>query len=243
VSADPLSGARVVVTGAARGLGRAVTLDLLDRGARVVAVDIDGDGLAGLPGSGDLLTVVADVADEAAVDIAFGHATNWAAGLDGVVCNAAIVDVTRAEAGDISVAEFDRVMAVNAGGTWLTCRRAIGAMTGGSIVTLTSQAVFTGSRHMSHYVASKAAVLGMTRALARELGPLGIRVNAVAPGYTDTPGGRAIGDPDTYDTSATPLGRVGQTGDVAGPVAFLLGPGSGFMTGQVLVVDGGRTTH
>ena len=100
-------------------------------------------------------------------------------------------------------------MAVNAKGTWLMTRAALPAMTdGGSIVNLASETAYSGSRHMTHYVASKAAVIGLTRAFARELGPA-IRVNAIAPGYTDTEGGRGIGDPDTYDVSPTPLGRVG----------------------------------
>ena len=142
---------------------------------------------------------------------------------------------------EIDGAEWDRVMAVNAKGTWLMTRAAIGAMTdGGSIVNLASETAFSGSHHMTHYVASKAAVIGLTRALARELGPAGIRVNAIAPGYTDTEGGRGIGDPDTYDVSPTPLGRVAQPQDMVGTLLYLLDPGSAFVTGQVVLVNGGR---
>jgi 3-oxoacyl-[acyl-carrier protein] reductase len=85
---------------------------------------------------------------------------------------------------------------------------------------------------MPHYVASKAAVIGPTRALARELGPLGIRVNAIAPGYTDTKGGCEIGDPAAYDVGATPLGRVAEPGDMVGTLLYLLGPGAALVSGQ-----------
>ncbi len=81
----------------------------------------------------------------------------------------------------------------------------------------------------------------MTRALARELGPAGIRVNAIAPGYTDTEGGRVIGDPATYDVSETPLGRVATPDDLVGTLRYLLGPDSAFVTGQILLVNGGRS--
>ena len=106
-------------------------------------------------------------------------------------------------------------------------------------MNLASETAFTGSNGMTHYVASKSAVVGLTRAFARELGPLGIRVNAIAPGYTDTEGGRAIGDPATYDVSATPLGRVAEPEDMVGTLLHLLGPGSAFVTGQVVLVNGG----
>jgi NAD(P)-dependent dehydrogenase (short-subunit alcohol dehydrogenase family) len=162
-------------------------------------------------------------------------------GLDGLVNNAGIVAVTRAGCRDIGVDEWDRVLAVNAKGTWLMTRAAIPALSrGGAIVNLASETAYTGSHGMSHYVASKAAVIGLTRALARELGPAGVRVNAIAPGYTDTEGGRAIGDPDTYDVGPTPVGRVARPEDMVGTLLHLLGPGSAFVTGQVLLVNGGR---
>jgi NAD(P)-dependent dehydrogenase (short-subunit alcohol dehydrogenase family) len=136
-------------------------------------------------------------------------------------------------------------MAVNAKGSWLMSRASIPALVdagGGAIVNLASETAYTGSHGMSHYVASKAAVIGLTRALARELGPVGIRVNAIAPGYTDTEGARQIGDPDTYDVTGTPLGRVAEPADMLGTLLYLLGPGAAFVTGQVVLVNGGRTT-
>jgi len=215
---------RVLVTGAARGLGRAFVEALEARGDDVLGVDIT-DGC--------------DVTREADCEAAVAEAVSRFGGLDGLVNNAGIVDVTRGDARSIPSDEWDRVMAVNAKGTWLMTRAAIPAMTTGSIVNLASETAFSGSHGMSHYVASKAAVIGLTRSLARELGP-SIRVNAIAPGYTDTEGGRGIGNPDTYDVRPTPLGRVAQPEDMVGTLLHLLGSSSAFITGQVLLVNGGR---
>jgi NAD(P)-dependent dehydrogenase (short-subunit alcohol dehydrogenase family) len=134
-------------------------------------------------------------------------------------------------------------MAVNVRGPWLMYRAALPVLAaggGGSVVNLASEVAYSGSTNLAHCVASKAAVVGLTRALAREAGADNVRVNAVAPGFTDTEGGRAIGDPAIYDTTATPLGRVGHPDDIVGAVAFLLSAASGFITGQVLLVNGGR---
>jgi NAD(P)-dependent dehydrogenase (short-subunit alcohol dehydrogenase family) len=134
-------------------------------------------------------------------------------------------------------------LAVNVRGPWLMYRATLPVLVstgGGSIVNLASEVAYSGSANLAHYAASKAAVVGLTRALAREAGANKVRVNAVAPGFIDTEGARAIGDPDTYDTTTTPLGRVGQPDDVVGAVGFLLSAASAFMTGQVLLVNGGR---
>ena len=216
---------RVLVTGAARGLGRAFVEALETRGDDVLGADIT-DGC--------------DVTDEADCDAAVKEAVDRFGGLDGLVNNAGIVSVTRAGCRDIPSDEWDRVMAVNAKGTWLMTRAAIPALGGGgSIANLASETAFSGSHGMTHYVASKAAVIGLTRSLARELGP-STRVNAIAPGYTDTEGGRGIGDPDTYDVSPTPLGRVAQPSDMVGTLLHLLSDASAFVTGQILLVNGGR---
>ena len=233
------------MTGAARGLGRAFALALAADGYAVLAADVDEAGLAetATAGGDELRTAVCDVSDPAAAEAAVAAAVSAFGGLDALVNNAGIITVTRGPTREVSLEEYDRVMAVNVKGTWLMCRAAIPALEaagGGSIVNLASEAAFTGSRGMSHYVASKGAVVGMTRALARELGPLGIRVNAIAPGYTDTEGGRTIGDPETYDVSDTPLGRVATPDDMVGTLRYLLGTDSAFVTGQILLVNGGR---
>jgi NAD(P)-dependent dehydrogenase (short-subunit alcohol dehydrogenase family) len=217
---------RVLVTGAARGLGLAFAEALRARGDDVLGVD---------------LTDGCDVTSEADCEAAVADAIQRFGGLDGLVNNAGIVAVTRAGCRDIGADEWDRVMAVNAKGAWLMTRAAIPAMTGGgAIVNMASETAYSGSHGMTHYVASKAAVVGLTRALARELGPAGIRVNAIAPGYTDTEGGRGIGDPDTYDVRPTPLGRVARPDDMIGTLLYLLDPASAFVTGQVVLVNGGR---
>jgi NAD(P)-dependent dehydrogenase (short-subunit alcohol dehydrogenase family) len=245
-----LDGARILVTGAARGLGRALVVHLAASGARVLAVDVDESGLKTGDWPATVSTRRCDVSDESDVRATVGAADDRFGGLDGLVNNAAIVDVTRAAATTLDPAEFDRVMAVNVRGPWLVYRAAAPLLAlaapdragGASVVNLASEVAYTGSRNLSHYATSKAAVVGLTRSLAREAGGLGIRVNAVAPGFTDTEGARALADPTTYDTARTPLGRVGSPDDMVGPVAFFLSPSSAFVTGQVLLVNGGRTT-
>ena len=240
---------RVLVTGAARGLGREFVLALAGAGASVCAADVDEGGLsetvslALAAGAAVAVSVRCDVSSEADAEAAVAFAVAELGGLDGLLNNAGIV-ATRAPSREIPVEDWDRVMNVNAKGVWLMTRAATPALAadgGGSIVNLSSETVFTGSQGFSHYVASKAAVLGLTRSFARELGPMGIRVNAIAPGYTDTEGVREMSDPAAYDVSATPLGRLAMPTDMTGAALFLLGPESSFVTGQVLMVNGGRT--
>ena len=173
---------RVLVTGAARGLGAAFVEALQARGDDVLGVDlVDG----------------CDVTDEADCEAAVAEAVQRFGGLDGLVNNAGIVDVTRGGCREIPGGRVGpRDGGQRQGHVADDPRRDRRDADGGSIVNLASETAFSGSHGMSHYVASKAAVIGLTRALARELGPAGIRVNAIAPGYTDTEGGRGIGDPD-----------------------------------------------
>jgi NAD(P)-dependent dehydrogenase (short-subunit alcohol dehydrogenase family) len=243
MTTDTLDGSRVLVTGAARGIGRAVVRHLVDSGASVFAVDIDAPGLHEAFSRTAVCARSWDISDEVQVTQAVAAAADKFGGVDGVVNCAAIVAVTRKPAAYVEVEEFDRVMAVNVRGPWLMYRAVLpvlAASGGGSVVNLASEVAFSGSTNLAHYVASKAAVVGLTRALAREAGADNVRVNAVAPGFTDTEGARAIGDPDRYDTTSTPLGRVGHPDDMVGAVAFLLSAASAFITGQVLLVNGGR---
>jgi NAD(P)-dependent dehydrogenase (short-subunit alcohol dehydrogenase family) len=235
-----LEGGRALVTGAARGLGLELARHLRGEGAQVLAADLveSSDQLE----RAGVQLVQADVSLEPDVERLADAARDRLGGLDALVNNAAVVDLERRPFWEIAAEEWDRVLAVNVRGPWL-CAKAMLPMLresdGGAIVNLTSETAFTGSPGIAHYVSSKGALVSLTRALARELGDEGIRVNAVAPGYVPTEGSRSM-TLGGYDPSATPLGRVGEPGDLLGAVAFLLSDESGFVTGQTLLVNGGR---
>ena len=244
-----LSGKRVVVTGAGRGLGREFALHLAQQGARVLAVDLREELLrettaAAQARSLEVATAVTDVSSGRQTATLGDHARRALGGLDALVNNAAVVEgLTRRGFDEIDEDEWDRVLAVNVKGTWLCARALVGLMRdagGGSIVNMASEVAFSGSPGLAHYVASKAAVVGLTRALARELGPSQIRVNAIAPGFIPTQASQGMLAEAQYDTSTTPLGRVGQPADLLGALAFLVSDESSFVTGQTLLVNGGR---
>jgi NAD(P)-dependent dehydrogenase (short-subunit alcohol dehydrogenase family) len=178
-----------------------------------------------------------DVSDAEQVDGLF----SGLGAVDGLVNSAALL-VGRQPFDEIALDEWDRMFAVNVRGSFLCARAAATAMAngGGSIVNIASETALTGSRGFVHYVASKGAVIAMTRALANELGPRGIRVNCVAPGFTPTPGSDVLGP---YDASRTPLGRVMQPDDLLGTFCYLLSDDSAFVSGQTIVVNGGRVPH
>jgi NAD(P)-dependent dehydrogenase (short-subunit alcohol dehydrogenase family) len=221
-----LSGKRIVVTGAARGIGALLAAELARRGATVIRADIS-----------DGCDVECDVSDPAQVDALFDKA----GAVDGVVNNAAFL-VSRKAHHEIDLDEWDRMFAVNVRGTFLCARAGARAMEGrgGSIVNVASETAVTGSHGFVHYVASKGAVMAMTRALANELGPQGIRVNCVAPGFTPTPGSEVLG---SYDPSRTPLGRVMHPTDLLGTFCYLLSDDSAFVSGQTILVNGGRVPN
>ena len=221
-----VTGKRIVVTGAARGIGAALAAELRSRGATVITADM-------MVGA-DLTCAVSD-ADQ--VSAMFAEAGD----VDGLV-NCAALLVGRKAYDEIDLAEWDRMFAVNVRGSFLCARAAAEAMgdRGGSIVNVASETAVTGSHGFVHYVASKGAVISMTRALANELGPRGIRVNCVAPGFTPTPGSGVLG---TYDPSRTPLGRVMRPEDLLGTFCYLLSDDSIFVSGQTLLVNGGRVPN
>ena len=181
--------------------------------------------------------VTCDVSDAAQVAELFAGAGP----VDGLVNSAALL-VDRQRFDEIALDEWDRMFAVNVRGSFLCARAAAAAMDGrgGSIVNVASETALTGSHGFVHYVASKGAVMAMTRALANELGPHGIRVNCVAPGFTPTPGSEVLG---SYDPSRTPLGRVMRPDDLLGTFCYLLSDDSAFVSGQTIVVNGGRVPH
>lgn len=217
-----VSGKRLVVTGAGRGIGAELTTELRSRGADVIAVDLaDGD-------------VVCDVSDASQVATLFDKV----GAVDGLVTCAALL-VNRRPYDEIPLDEWNRMLAVNITGTFLCARAAAASMSekGGSIVTVASETAFTGSHGFAHYVASKGAVISLTRALANEMGKRNIRVNCIAPGRTTTPGSEVLGE---YDISRTPLGRLMRPDDLLGTFCYFLSDDSAFVSGQTIIVNGGR---
>jgi NAD(P)-dependent dehydrogenase (short-subunit alcohol dehydrogenase family) len=248
-----LDGRVAIVTGAGKGLGRAFCLRLAQDGADIVAVtraDIEGleqtAAMVRALGPQCLISKV-DVADETDTLRMAAEAVDKFGRVDVLVNNAAYYyGVRRTAFTEVSVDDWDRMMAVNVKGPWL-CTRAVfphmKALGKGKIINLGSEVFFTGSHGFAHYVASKGGVIGLTRALAIELGPAGICVNAVAPGFTDTEASRSLADVSKYDVSRTPLKRLETPEDLVGIVAFLASDESDFITGQTILVDGGRAMH
>jgi len=239
-----------IVTGAARGLGKAFCTALAKEGAKIMAVDIADlkdtvREIQSLGGTAKGLRV--DVSSEKET-LKMAEETLGAFGrMDILVNNAAIIyGLLRKPFFEIDPDLWDKVMAVNVKGPWL-CTRAVfphmKEQRKGKIINLSSETFFTGSHGFVHYVASKGGVVGLTRALAIELGPHNITINAIAPGFTDTEASRSIADVTKYDVSRTPLNRLQQPKDLLGALIFLASDDSDFITGQILLVDGGRVMH
>ena len=168
-------------------------------------------------------------------------------GIDILVNNAAI-GLERKPFFEISSAEWDRVMAVNLKGYWLCTKAVYPHMRKkgkAKIINITSESFFTGSHGFVHYVTTKGGIIGMTRSLARELGDYAININAVAIGFMANEAGLALigGDKSKYDVGPNCIKRVGMPEDAVGAVTFLAGDESGFISGQTILVDGGRVMH
>jgi NAD(P)-dependent dehydrogenase (short-subunit alcohol dehydrogenase family) len=174
-----------------------------------------------------------------------GEVTKRFGGLDVLVNNAALyAGLRRAPFHEIEEAEWDRTLSVNLKGPWLVSKLCLPAMRGregAAIVNVASATVFSGSPEWAHYVSSKGGLIALTRVMARELGDLGIRVNAIAPGFTLTEASREIiPDAETYGVARGSIKRSAHPDDIVGSALFLASSASGFITGQTLVVDGGR---
>ncbi len=225
-----------IVTGAASGIGAACVSQLQAAGARVAALDLVASSNADV-------SFVVDVADEAAVQRGVAAGAEALGGVSIAVLSAGVGG--SAPLLDMTTDEWDRVMSVNLRGAFICLRECARAMNdGGAIVAIASVSGFLADRRMAHYSASKAGLAQLVRSSARELGPHGIRVNAVAPGTTDTPMFAPTEHLRGYReqvSSRAPLGRVGTADDIAQAVVALCT--LDWVTGQVLAADGGVSLH
>jgi len=248
-----LGGRVVIVTGAARGIGRAFAVRCAAEGACVVTADINADGArdtaeAIVAVGGEALAVGVDIARyesaEAMVQATLGRFGR----LDVLVNNAAMMaNVARRPFDEIPDAEWDAMMAVNVRGTWNCCRAVVGPMRrqgSGSIVNVASDTILFGVPGLLHYVASKGAIAAMTRSLAHELGADGIRVNTLAPGFTETEAALAQeAGVAALRVHGRALQRMEVPEDLTGTLVYLASADSDFVTGQFIAVNGGYALH
>jgi NAD(P)-dependent dehydrogenase (short-subunit alcohol dehydrogenase family) len=240
-----LKGKRALVTGASRGIGRAVALQLAEHGA-LVAATYHRDHATATNLRTELaelaeehIVVQADVTDAGAARRAVALATERFDRIDILVNNAGVISHRTLE--QLAPSEWRRIVDTNLTGTYLVTRETVNHMgEGGSIVNVTSAVATRGMPAAAHYTASKAGLIGLTRALCKELGPRGIRVNAVAPGIIDTDQAAGLSGPARAKYEAmTSLQRLGTSDEVANAIVFLASDVSSYVTGQTLVVDGG----
>jgi NAD(P)-dependent dehydrogenase (short-subunit alcohol dehydrogenase family) len=245
-----LDGKVAIVTGAAQGIGRAIAEGLSAEGARIVVADLKGaeEAAASFPG-GVGLTV--DVADEGDVQRLADEALARCGSIDVLVNNAGLyASLAMRPFTEIPLAEWRQVMDVNVASMFLTCRAVMPVMReqgGGKIVNISSGTPFRGVPFLLHYVTSKGAIVAFTRALAREVGKDGVLVNCVAPGFTISAGveehPEVIEKLRDVSVAARTIQRDQLPDDVVGAVVYLAGPGSSFVTGQTMVIDGGQYFH
>jgi NAD(P)-dependent dehydrogenase (short-subunit alcohol dehydrogenase family) len=245
-----LDGKVAIVTGAAQGIGRAIAEGLADAGARIVIADLKGAEEAAAAFT-DGVGITVDVADEAAVQRLADEAVERCGPIDILVNNAGLyASLEMRSFEQIPLDEWRQVMDVNVASMFLTCRAIVPVMRangGGKIVNISSGTPFRGVPFLLHYVTSKGAIVAFTRALAKEVGKDNVLVNCVAPGFTMSAGVQS--HPEVVEklrdvsVSARTIQRDQTPEDVVGAVLYLCGPGSDFVTGQTIVIDGGQTFH
>jgi len=241
------SSKRVIVTGAAQGIGRAVALRLASLGARVAAWDLQAEAAEETAKQCRQRGAISrsfrvDVGVPEEVDAAVAAFERLWGRPDGLVNNAGIFP--RAHALDLELAQWEQVLRVNLTGTFLCARAAARLMKdggGGVIVNMASGRALAGAPKGAHYAASKAGIIALTKSLALDWAAYGIRVNCVIPGVADTAQPRAeLSDEELHALGARiPLGRIAKPEDIAGVVAFLLSDDAAYMTGQSIAVNGG----
>jgi len=235
-----------IVTGAAQGIGKAIADRLAQDDVVVVIADVNEEKAREVAQSLGGLAVRTDVSNPADVTNLVKTVMDTYGRIDILVNDAAVVPFVRWE--DLTLEEWRRVMSVNVDGLFLMCR-AVGdemAKAGfGRIINIASNVFVAGTPNLAHYVASKGAVIGFTRALAGEVGKYGITVNAVAPGLTESEGVMAGEHQHGFDyvVPMQAIGRRGLPKDIAPAIAFLASEEAGWVTGSLLVVDGGHTRH
>ncbi|GAA3649675.1 SDR family oxidoreductase [Nocardioides ginsengisoli] len=245
-----LAGRRTVVTGASRGIGRALAIGLAEHGADVLAVARSEADLAETVklahrATGSVTAHIADLSDPDEVEAVVARAVEVLGGIDILVNNAGTTQMGSIEQADL--AGYQQVLTLNLQSCWLLCRAASDVLgEGASVINVASMLSVVASRSESAYIAAKHGLLGLTRALALEWARRGVRVNALGPGYVHT----AMTDPGLVDDQYaawvrknTPMGRWAQPEEMVGPVVFLASPAASFVTGQLLVADGGWTAR
>jgi 3-oxoacyl-[acyl-carrier protein] reductase len=243
-----LENSTAIVTGAGQGIGRALAKGLAAEGARVVIAELNSENAVRVQkeietAGGIALAVRTDVSEEDSVNAMVADTLNKFKNIDVLINDAAIFPAS--SVAEMQTEEWEQVLRTNLTGTFFCCRAVMPTMKKnrcGRIINFTSGRALQGSKHGAHYAASKGGIIGFTKSLALELAPYGITVNSICPGAIDTPQPKAhVKNEEEFYAKAKriPLGRVGQPEDLVGPALFLASHWSSYVTGQMIVVNGG----